>query len=154
MNRLLDTAVVSVAAWALLVSTAVMAQEDGGRSYLAEGATDAAAQHYSSALAVNPFDAVALNNLAVAKAAAGDYQSARELLQRAARMAPTRNDIASNLIKLQDWMDHERDQIAPATTSPLRGDVSRRTVPPEPPALWGSSRATSAVSSARSALRD
>lgn len=103
-----------------------------GRAYLAEGEPVAAAQSYSQALKVNPFDAVALNNLAVAKAAAGDYQSARDLLARAQRIAPTRADIRANLNSLEQWMDSYGGAPPVRRAPPPRSAA----ILPEPPPPW------------------
>lgn len=121
-----------------------------GRAYLAEGDSAASAQSYTEALRLNPFDPVALNNLAVAKAAAGDYQTARDLLLRAARLAPKRDDIQLNLAHLQSWMETYGSAVAPAKRLPtaLPGVAA---VLPEPPALWSASGGT--ASSAGSSVR-
>lgn len=55
-------------------------------------------------VAVNPFDPIALNNLAIAEASRGRYQEALMLLQRAVKLAPARPDIAANLQSLQRWL--------------------------------------------------
>lgn len=118
-------------------SSLAMAQDaDRARVQFAEGEHAAAAAEWQARLEVNPFDAADLNNLAVAKAAQGDFQSARELLQRAARLAPEREDIAANLARLADWMDRQRDGIAPPGAHPALREPGARVVPPEPPAPW------------------
>lgn len=115
-----------------------------GRAYLAEGEHQAATQSFNEALKINPFDPVLLNNLAVARAAQGDYQSALDLLQRAVRLAPRRSDIASNLRQLQGWLEaYGRPMNAdpsgvsgsrlPAPSRPL---LATAPLLPEPPPLW------------------
>lgn len=119
------------------------------RAYLAEGDPAGAAERYQEQVRINPFDPVALNNLAVARAAGGDYQTALELLQRAARLAPKRRDIAANLANLQHWLDHDRDRIAAPSASPLLA-APGAAVPPEPPPLW---RAPAGDTATRAAAR-
>lgn len=108
-----------------------------GRAYLAEGDSAAAVQSYSELVRQNPFDPVALNNMAVAKAAAGDYQSALEMLQRAQRLAPQRLDIRDNLNQLQSWLQ-QNHTIAVTSKLPASRFVgsSAATILPEPPPLW------------------
>jgi len=113
-----------------------------GRAYLAEGDNAGAIENYQEAAKVNPFDPVALNNLAVARAAAGDYQSAIDLLARANKMAPNRPDIAENYRQLQSWMN---EQISGRSNFTMRKPVAIPDTPrptsnygpfAEPPALW------------------
>lgn len=61
---------------------------------------------------VNPFDPVALNNMAVAEAARGQYQQALALLQRAVKLAPARADIATNLANMKRWLAQVEGQAA------------------------------------------
>ena len=133
--RTITNALLGLALWA--ASHVVIAQDaTRAREQFAEGEHAAAAAEWEARLEVNPFDPADLNNLAVAKAAQGDYQSARELLQRAVRLAPDREDIAANLARLTDWMDRQRDGIAPAGAHPALREPGARVVPPEPPAPW------------------
>ena len=99
-----------------------------GRAYLAEGDPVAAIKSYAEALRVNPSDAAALNNMGVAKAAAGDYQSALDFLTRAQRLAPHRDDIQDNLAALQDW--------ARTSTQAGADQTSSTSLIAEPPPLW------------------
>jgi len=86
---------------------------------------------------VNPFDPVALNNLAVNYAAQGDYQNALSLLERALRIAPNRSDIMNNHANLRAWMSQD-SQFALGgrpTNTPLnfpRAEDSPQNFPP----LW------------------
>lgn len=111
-----------------------------GRAYLAEGENAAAIESFQDANRLNPFDPVALNNLGVAHAAAGDYQSALELFARAVKLAPNRRDIGENHRYLLTWMAGERrggigEKSAPSIQAGLTNtDLGRYT--PEPPALW------------------
>ncbi len=131
---------------ALLVAAPTLAVDlqQYGRAYLAEGDSAAAVQSYSELVRQNPFDPVALNNMAVAKAAAGDYQSALEMLQRAQRLAPQRLDIRDNLNQLQAWLQQNHtiaiSSKLPAARSP---GSSAATILPEPPPLWPPVAATS-----------
>ena len=108
-----------------------------GRTHLAEGDNLAAAKSYTELLQLNPFDPVALNNLAVAKAAAGDYQTAISRLTRSAKLAPSRGDIRENLARMQRWMDSYGAAGPPPVARPGQTAVRSATVLPEPPALWG-----------------
>jgi tetratricopeptide (TPR) repeat protein len=114
-----------------------------GRAYLAEGDNAAAARSYSEQLNLNPFDAVAHNNLAVAKAAQGDYQSAMDLLQRAVKLAPNRADISDNLRRLQSWMSQENAVQTAAINHPVWHKKSSEFL--ELPAIWGSDHHTTEI---------
>lgn len=118
----------------LLFSTVLFAGDlqRQGRDYLAGGETGKAAESFAAAVNINPFDAVALNNLAVAKAAQGDYQTALALLERASRLAPNRQDISSNLASLKGWLEGYGERGGPDT--PDLGPA-----PPELPPLWKAS---------------
>ncbi len=111
-----------------------------GRAYLAEGDNAAAVQSYSDLLRLNPFDPVALNNLAVAKAAAGDYRAAFDLLTRAVRLVPNRVDIRENLANLQKWMDSYSGVPNPMLERPRLVVPRPAAMLNEPPALWPAPR--------------
>ena len=121
-----------------LVTSQAQAQDQMqyGRVYLAEGDNAAAVRSYSDALDLNPFDPVAHNNLAVAKAAQGDYQAAMDLLQRAVKLAPKRADIRDNLYRLRDWMNQDNGVNKQTVSRPVWQKVPRDF--PPLPALWGS----------------
>lgn len=109
-----------------------------GRNFLAEGNTSAASKKFAEAARINPFDASALNNQAVALAAQGDNEKALNLLERANRLSPNRADIAANLNELRNWMNRNTPQVAAVQRKlpvpgayPNQGDI-----PPEPPPLW------------------
>ena len=86
--------------------------------------------------AINPFDPIALNNLAVMEAARGRYQQASSLLQRAVKLAPARADIAVNLSNLQRWLAQVEGQTALGLTpQPLQLPYQEAGVPDVPP-LW------------------
>ncbi len=97
------------------------------------------AEGNSSALSINPFDPVALNNLAVVEASRGRYQQALSLLQRAVKLAPARADMAANLASLQKWMAQAQGQAALGLTpQPLQLPYQEPVVAPLPP-LWSPS---------------
>ncbi len=111
-----------------------------GRAYLAEGDNAAAVQSYSDLLRLNPFDPVALNNLAVARAAAGDYRAAFDLLTRAVKLVPNRIDIRENLANLQNWMDSYSGVPNPMLERPRMVMPRAAAMLNEPPALWATPR--------------
>jgi len=113
-----------------------------GSAYLAEGDNVAAAKSYTDLLRLNPFDPVALNNLAVAKAAAGDYQAAVSLLTRSAKLAPDRTDIRENLVRMQRWMATYGGAGLASIERPRQRVVRSGAVLPEPPPLWGVATST------------
>jgi len=108
------------ATWMMRVAVLTLAL----MSNLALAASDSEINYGSE---VNPFDAVELNNLAVERTNRKDYAGAAMLLERAARLAPERQDIAENLAALQQWL---RDNNAAAAAEAGDGILS------EPPALW------------------
>lgn len=104
-----------------------------GNAFVAEGDISAAANSYAEALTVNPQNPVALNNLGVVKAAAGEYQAALVLFTQANKLAPSRADIQENLIHLQAWVrSYTGVKTAAIGSAPL----------PEPPPLWPSPAVT------------
>lgn len=76
------------------------------------GATSASVIDSAQVQGVNPFDPIALNNMAVAEAANGRYQQALSLLQRAVKLAPARADIAANLANIRQWLAQAEGQAA------------------------------------------
>jgi tetratricopeptide (TPR) repeat protein len=93
-------------------------------------------QDPAEAAAINPFDPIALNNLAVVEASRGRYQQAQSLLQRAVKLAPARADIAANLVSLQRWLAQAEGQTALGLTpQPLQLPYQESGVPEVPP-LW------------------
>ncbi len=83
-------------------------------------------------LRVNPFDPAALNNLAVVKAAQGRYADARDLLERAARLAPLNSEIRANLGRLAAW----ESSVSGAASPQRPPELETFRPPPEPPPLW------------------
>jgi Flp pilus assembly protein TadD len=93
-------------------------------------AADSAQFRFERQLRVNPFDPAALNNLAVVKAGQGRYGDAKELLERAQRLAPDSVEIEANVTRLRIWMEQAGEPREP-TGPGLEGEF-----PPEPPRLW------------------
>lgn len=106
-----------------------------GRQGMAEGDPTRAEFNFERALEVNPFDAVALNNLAVAKAERGQFYEAMALLERAAKLTPDNSEVIANLARLRGYV--QSYPTAGVEASPNTKNFAG-TLPPMPPALWGS----------------
>jgi tetratricopeptide (TPR) repeat protein len=117
----------------------------GARSSLARGETVRAVDTLQATSKANPFDPVALNNLAVTQAAQGDYLNAVASLERAYRLAPTRSDIASNLRNLQIWIG--QSHTSTNINRPISPLIFPRAedAPPDLPALWESTNTPPSV---------
>lgn len=112
-----------------------------GRRNMAEGDVATAERRFAEALEINPFDPVALNNLAAAKAEQGDYHTALELLERAERLAPQSADIAANLARLRGWVNYYAgNELHPAARIAVPQARMTEGLPPPPPALWEPTR--------------
>ena len=111
-----------------------------GRESLALGNPDLAASQFSEAVTVNPFDPIALNNLAVAESEQGDYHTAVDLLTRASRLAPENAEVSANLARLRSWLNAEA--LANSNVDESLGgpglNYSGAALPPPPPRLWNS----------------
>jgi len=121
----------------LLIMAAPLAAADlqgQGRELLAQGDNAAAAKKFAEAAQINPFDAAALNNQALASAARGDYETALGLLERAARLAPQRTDIAANLQAMRAWIARNVPPLSEKSPPPAYVDPDADL--PAPPALW------------------
>lgn len=124
------------------VGFSAFAQQDDwdflGRKNMAEGQLVEAERNFMQALEVNPFDPVALNNLAVAKSEQGDFHSSMQLLERAARLAPHHPDIRGNHSRLRGWLHSYAGNELPAQArmGVPRTELGTGGLPPEPPALW------------------
>ncbi|HKY90943.1 MAG TPA: hypothetical protein VJM11_07875 [Nevskiaceae bacterium] len=94
-------------------------------------AAEPAQFRFERQLRVNPFDPAALNNLAVVKAAQGRYGDAKDLLERAQRLAPDSVEIEANLSRLRIWME-----MAGEPRGPTGPGLDASPFPPEPPRLW------------------
>lgn len=111
---------------------------DRAREDLFWGDSKRAEANLEQALEVNPFDAVALNNLAVAKAEQGDYHSSLALLERASELAPDNPDIQVNLARMRGWvMTYAGNEAEPqfGFGQQEAGSQQRRS-PPRPPPAW------------------
>ena len=123
----------ALCAWPVLAADL----QSEGRVLLSEGENLAARNKFAEAAKINPFDAAAVNNQAVASAAQGDYENALNLLERAARLAPQRADIAANLHLMRSWVARNAPQIRLAEPShPVVNVYPDAGLPPEPPPLW------------------
>lgn len=107
-----------------------------GRQDMASGDPARAEFNFERALEVNPFDAVALNNLAVAKAERGQFYEAMSLLERAAKLTPDNSEVIANLARLRGYV--QSYATAGVEPSPAASQSFTGTLPPPPPALWGS----------------
>ena len=108
------------------------------RAAYARGDNARASATLNEAVRLNPFDPVALNNLAVNYAAQGDYQNAIALLERALRLAPNRPDIVNNLANLKAWMAQDSQFAIGSRGAPQALNFPRaEDSPPEFPPLWG-----------------
>ncbi|WP_348673893.1 tetratricopeptide repeat protein [uncultured Abyssibacter sp.] len=117
-----------------------------GRRNMAEGDIESAERRFAEALEINPFDPVALNNLAAAKAEQGDYHTALELLERAERLAPQNVDIAANLARLRGWVNYYAgNELHPAARIAVPEARLTEGLPPPPPALWEPQQSRSRV---------
>lgn len=121
--------------FALLLASAAQAQESAPQlqSLLESGRVDVAIESLEQELGDNPFDPVQLNNLAVARVRKGEVYAGLDLLDRAARLAPSQPVIAENRKQLREWL---AARIG-ANVSLLQANA--RPIPPalpDPPALW------------------
>ena len=107
---------------------------DPGLQGMAEGNTGQAELDFEKALEVNPFDPVALNNLAVAKAERGQFHEATALLERAAKLQPNNAEVVANLARLRGYVQgYAMAGVSGAMPKSVNGPL-----PPPPPSLWGS----------------
>ena len=116
--------------------------DDLGRQGMAEGDSSKAEINFERALEVNPFDAVALNNLAVAKAEQGQFHEATAMLERAAKLSPDNADVAANLARLRGYVQG----YAIVGMEPLLPKSATGALPAPPPPLWGSVASSSRYS--------
>jgi len=121
-----------------LAGTGAAANDYGGERYFLGDDAKHAAQQFEQRLDVNPFDPVALNNLAVAKAEQGEVYQAEELLERAVKIAPDDPTLHQNLERVRRWQRVQSSDFAPPARYRLPDGFARQGLPPEPPALWQS----------------
>lgn len=101
------------------------------KTLMKKGEYSEAIHLYSMLLDRNPFSAVAANNLALAHAAVGNYTAALELLEKAAKIAPKRNDIIANLTIMRVWMEeYPESGLHPQENEKM--DNYAKMVPPKP----------------------
>lgn len=107
-----------------------------GRASFAQGDVAGAEASFGQAVDVNPFDPIALNNLAVAKTEAGQFHEALGLLERASRLAPQNTEVAANLARLRAWNQNYSLQDG-STLGQASMDLGTfKNLPPDPPLLW------------------
>jgi hypothetical protein len=99
---------------------------------LESGRLDSAMAELELELGENPYDAIALNNLAVARARSGEVFSALDLLDRAVRLADGNRTITTNRDALRDWIAR-RIETDNRHVAQFDGDSPRLPAPPE---LW------------------
>ena len=133
-----------------------LAQAQGGdntSALLAQGRGDEAMRALEAQVGTNPFDSVAMNNLAAVKAARQDWNAAAALLVRAHRLAPDNAIIGTNLDRLNAWL--ARSTANDAKTQPAAGDQLSELaqIPPEPPALWAPPQASAAGTQSKQPAR-
>lgn len=117
-------------------STLAFPAASAGYGYSSLGSMGGVGQDPSEAAAINPFDPIALNNLAVSEASRGRYQQALSLLQRAVKLAPARADISANLASMQRWLSQAEGQAALGMSpQPLQLPYQETGIP-EVPSLW------------------
>jgi tetratricopeptide (TPR) repeat protein len=101
---------------------------EDGRTALAAGDPQSAAQHFTTALRQAPDDPALLNNLATARALLGDTGGALELLRRAVVLAPAREDIRANLQVLSEWSNRRAFESLGAGMDDAKSDGDRHGV--------------------------
>ena len=126
-------------------------RDAAARAAYARGDTARATEALNEAVRLNPFDPVALNNLAVNAAAQGDYPNAVMLLERALRLAPNRPDIVNNLANLKAWMAQDSRFSVGSRAAPQSLNFPRaEDTPPELPPLWAGPETSAAQPVSRS----
>lgn len=127
MNRhFADTA----AAALLLACTPLLAAEPNMSATYAD--MPQAVLQLEKRLGENPFDALALNNLAVTKARSGELYEALSLLERAARLAPDTLAIQQNRDALEAWLGRRAKAQGGTQTERATPYVPQ----PAPPPIW------------------
>ncbi len=121
-----------IAMGGLLLSLSVAEATSDTVSLLEAGRLDGAIVQLEQELGDNPYDAVALNNLAVARARSAEVFSALDLLDRAARLSPEHPVIDSNRKVLRDWIAR---RISAGRTRVELTPVGNQRLP-DPPPLW------------------
>ena len=104
------------------------------------GDAESLEKRYQQDLSSNPFDPIALNNLAVAKAEQGDIYAAEDMLQRASRLAPNNIEIQRNLTRVLQWQEVQSSEFVPPNRYALPVGFGEQGLPPPPPPLWDSAQ--------------
>jgi len=112
------------------------ALDSAGRNSLANGDLAAADDSFQQELDSNPFDPIALNNLAVARSEEGKYQDALTLLERATKLAPDNVEIAANLSRMRAYEGLQPAGAAAAGDANGFAYVGQSGPLAEPPPLW------------------
>ncbi|SDV47838.1 tetratricopeptide repeat protein [Chitinasiproducens palmae] len=115
---------------------------EAGRQQMAAGDLAGAQRSFTQAVQASPGDPVALNNLATARAANGDYRSAIALLESALAAAPGRADIAENLRRLRGWVSRHAAVSLESPAENADADADPHAADAPLPPLW-SNRADS-----------
>jgi len=102
------------------------------------GGADVMLRTLEDRLGGNPFDPVAMNNLAVVRLAENNPYAAAELLGRAFQLAPDNAVIADNNHRLAGWIEARAraEQRAAAGKPGAVIDDGSQPFPPEPPPMW------------------
>ena len=102
------------------------------------GGADLMLKSLEDRLGGNPFDPVAMNNLAVVRLAENNPYAAAELLGRAYQLAPDNAVIADNNTRLAAWIEARARAEQRAARARPGGvvDDGSQPFPPEPPPLW------------------
>ena len=121
---------------ACLFAAPVLAQNyDSSNPFVGSNAASLE-QRYQQDLDTNPFDPIALNNLAVTKAEQGDIYTAEDMLQRASRLAPNNLEIRRNLTRVLQWQEVQSSEFVPPAGYALPEGFGQQGLPPPPPPLW------------------
>lgn len=110
---------------------------DNGNPFVSNNA-ESLQQRYQADLSTNPFDPIALNNLAVTRAEQGDIYAAEDMLQRASKLAPNNLEIQRNLTRVLQWQEVQSSEYIPPSRYALPEGFGEQGLPPPPPPLWNS----------------
>lgn len=124
----------------LTSSGALLAQTYDSSNPFVVNDAESLQQRYQEDLSTNPFDPIALNNLAVARAEQGDIYAAEDMLQRATRLAPNNLEIKRNLTRVLQWQEVQSSEFVPPRGYEVPEGFGEQGLPPPPPPLWESAR--------------
>jgi Flp pilus assembly protein TadD len=114
-----------------ILAAALAAGAAHAQGAAASGRADEELHALESQVGANPFDPVALNNLAAVKAGREDWYGASDLLVRAHKLAPGNPVIDGNLKQINDWLALRAKPAQPGPVNPALSEI-----PAEPPPLW------------------